>query len=176
GFSLESNLANGFYLAALGANGAASGSFLKCTYFSEQLKTVNPDLVIISLGVNDTQAKDFDKEEYIEHYDSLIRKVKEIAPNVAILLTTTTDNFIRRRTANKRTVKTKDAMFELMEKHHVAVWDLYSVMGGFKSILKWQKSGLAGKDRVHFSPKGYTVLGELMYDAVIKSYHHNIKK
>lgn len=176
GFSAESDLANGFYLAALGANGAASGSFLRCTYFAEQLKTVKPDLVIISLGVNDTQAKNFEKDEYIEHYDSLIRKIKEIQPGVAILLTTTTDNFIRRRTSNKRTVKTRDAMFELMDKHNVAVWDLYSVMGGLKSILKWQKVGLAGRDRVHFSPKGYTVLGGLMYDALIHSYHNNTKK
>ncbi|MBA3664295.1 MAG: hypothetical protein H0W61_08820 [Bacteroidetes bacterium] len=175
GFGVESNLANGFYLAALGANGASSGSFLRCTYFAEQLKTIKPDLVIISLGVNDTQAKDFDKENYIEHYDSLILKIKEVAPDVAILLTTTTDNFIRRRTANKRTVKTKDAMFELMERHNVGVWDLYSVMGGFKSILKWQKAGLAGKDRVHFSPKGYIVLGKLMFDALNYSYHNNIK-
>jgi lysophospholipase L1-like esterase len=176
GFSAESNLANGFYLAALGANGAASGSFLRCNYFAEQLKTVVPDLVIISLGVNDTQASTFEKEEYIEHYDSLIRKIKEVQPGVAILLTTTTDNFIRRRTSNKRTVKTKEAMFELMEKHDVAVWDLFTIMGGFKSMLKWQKAGLASKDRVHFSPKGYTILGGLMYQAIIKSYHNNLKK
>jgi lysophospholipase L1-like esterase len=126
--------------------------------------------------VNDTQSKDFEKEEYIEHYDSLIMKIKEVNPEAAILLTTTTDNFIRRRTANKRTVKTKDAMFELMEKHHVAVWDLYSVMGGFKSMLKWQKAGLAAKDRVHFSPKGYTILGNLMFETVINSYKNNKKK
>lgn len=176
GFSLESNLANGFYLATLGANGAASGSFLKCTFFPEQLKTTSPDLVIISLGVNDTQAKDFNTNEYIENYDSLIRVIKGVSPDVAIILTTTTDNFIRRRTANKRTVKTKDAMFELMEKHNVAVWDLYSVMGGLKSMVKWQKAGLAAKDRVHFSPKGYIVLGKLMYDALNYSYHNNIKK
>jgi lysophospholipase L1-like esterase len=176
GFSIESNLANGFYLAALGANGAASGSLLKCTFFAEQLKTLYPDLVIISLGVNDTQAQNFEKVEYIEHYDSLIQRIKDVQPDVAILLTTTTDNFIRRRTSNKRTVKTKDAMFEQMEKHNVAVWDLYSVMGGLKSILKWQKAGLAARDRVHFSPKGYNVLGNLMYDALIKSYRNNVKK
>lgn len=176
GFSAESNLANGFYLAALGANGASSGSFLRCNYFAEQLKTVSPDLVIISLGVNDTQAKDFDKHEYMQHYDSLIRKIREVQPGVAILLTTTTDNFIRRRTSNKRTVKTKDAMFELMEKQHVAVWDLFTIMGGYKSMLKWQKAGLASKDRVHFAPKGYSILGALMYEALSKSYHANIKK
>ncbi len=176
GFGLESNLANGFYLAALGANGANSSSFLRCTHFVDQLSTIKPDLVIISLGVNDAQSKGFEKEEYIEHYDSLIMKVREANPEAAILLTTTTDNYIRRRTANKRTVIAKDAMFDLMQKHNVAVWDLYSLMGGFKSMTKWAKAGLAGRDKVHFSPKGYTMLGNFMGEAVLKSYYNNFKK
>jgi lysophospholipase L1-like esterase len=176
GFGLESNLANGFYLAALGANGAASNSFLRCTHFVDQLRTIKPDLVIFSLGVNDTQAKNFAKDDYIEYYDSLIMKVKEANPAVAILLTTTTDNYIRRRTSNKRPIQAKEAMFELMNKHNVAVWDLYSLMGGYKSIVKWGKAGLAAKDRVHFSPKGYTIIGNLMAEALLKSYHNNFKK
>lgn len=176
GFSLENNLSSGFYLAGLGANGASSNSFLKCTYFEEQLKSIHPDLVIISLGVNDTQAKDFEKEEFIEHYDSLIMAIKKAKPDVAILLTTTTDNFIRRKTANKRSLTAHDAMFELMEKHHVAVWDMYEFMGGFKSMMKWTKVGLGAKDRVHFSPKGYTMLGYYMFEAFIKSYYNNKKK
>jgi lysophospholipase L1-like esterase len=175
GFGLESNLANGIYLAALGANGAASGSFLRCTYFTGQLRSISPDLVIISLGVNDTQAKNFEKEEYIEHYDSLIMKIREASPNTAILLTTTTDNFIRRKTSNKRPVQARDAMLELMNKHNVAVWDLYTIMGGYKSMLKWVKAGLAGRDRVHFSAKGYTIVGNLMSEALLSSYHYNTR-
>lgn len=175
GFGVESNMTNGIYLAALGANGASSSSFLRCNYFSEQLKTISPDLVIISLGVNDTQSKDFGKDDYIENYDSLITKIKEVNPDVAILLTTTTDNFIRRKTSNKRPIKAQEAMFELMQKHQIAVWDLYSIMGGYKSILQWTKAGLASKDRVHFSNKGYTILGNMMAEALLKSYHNNIK-
>lgn len=176
GFSLESNLANVLYLASLGANGAASGSFLRCNYFSEQLKTVMPDMVIISLGVNDTQAKNFEKDDYFEHYDSLITQIKNINPNVAILLTTTTDNYIRRKTPNKRTLKTHEAMFELIQKHNIAVWDQFEIMGGYKSMLKWTKAGLAARDKVHFSPKGYTIMGDLMFAAFIKSYQNNQKK
>lgn len=176
GFGLENNLNSGFYFAGLGANGASSSSFLKCTYFEQQLKSIHPDLVIISLGVNDTQAKNFEKEDFIEHYDSLILTVKKAKPDVAILLTTTTDNFIKRRTSNKRTVSAHAAMFELMEKHHTAVWDMYEFMGGFKSMMKWTKAGLGAKDRVHFAPKGYTILGYYMFEAFIKSYYANSKK
>lgn len=176
GFGLDNNLSSGFYFAGLGANGASSSSFLKCTYFEQQLKSIHPDLVIISLGVNDTQAKNFEKEEFIEHYDSLILVIKKTNPNVAILLTTTTDNFIKRRTANKRSVSAHAAMFELMEKHHLGIWDMYEFMGGFKSMMKWTKVGLGAKDRVHFSPKGYNILGYYMFEAFIKSYYANTKK
>lgn len=172
GFSLE-NTKPGFYYASFGVNGAASNSYLRCNLFSEQLSTIKPDLVIFSLGVNDTQGKDFTKEDYIENYDSLIAEVRKVSPDCAILLTTTSDNYIRRKTANKRPIKAQDAMFELMEKHRTSVWDLYAVMGGYKSIYKWYKVGLASKDKVHFSPKGYGIIGQLMFDAINNSYKAN---
>lgn len=174
GFSIENNKP-GFYYASFGVNGASSNSYLKCNLFDDQLKTVKPDLVIFSLGVNDTQGKDFTKEDYIENYDSLIGEVRKASPNCAILLTTTSDNYIRRKTANKRPIKAQDAMFELMEKHKTSVWDLYAIMGGYKSIYKWYKVGLASNDKVHFSPKGYAILGQLMFDAINNSYKSNSK-
>jgi lysophospholipase L1-like esterase len=174
GFSLD-NTKPGFYYAGFGVNGAASNSYLKCNLFGQQLESVKPDLVILSLGVNDTQGKDFTKNDYIEHYDSLITEIRNVSPDCAILLTTTTDNYIKRRTANKRPIKAQDAMFELMEKHHAAVWDLYSVMGGYKSIAKWYKVGLAARDKVHFSPRGYGIVGQMMFDAFDKSYKANSK-
>ncbi len=174
GFSLE-NTKPGFYYAGFGVNGASSNSYLKCNLFGQQLETLKPDLVIFSLGVNDTQGKDFTKDDYIENYDSLITEVRKASPDCAILLTTTSDNYIKRRTANKRPIKAHDAMFELMEKHKTALWDLYTVMGGYKSIYKWYKVGLAGRDRVHFSPKGYAIVGQMMFDAIDKSYKANSK-
>lgn len=174
GFSLE-NSKPGIYYAGFGVNGAASNSYLKCNLFGQQLETVKPDLVIFSLGVNDTQGKDFTKDDYIENYDSLILEVRKVSPDCAILLTTTTDNYIKRKTANKRPIKAHDAMFELMEKHKTAVWDLYTIMGGYKSIYKWYKVGLAARDKVHFSPKGYAIVGQMMFDAIDKSYKANSK-
>jgi len=170
GLSMESDLSSGFYLAGLGANGASSSSFLRCAELLPQLETLEGDLFILSLGVNDTQAKGFEKDDYIENYDTLITYIKRSNPNAAIMLTTTTDNFIRVKTSNKRTITARDAMFELMTRHDLAVWDLFSLMGGYRSMIKWQKAGLASKDKVHFTNKGYTIVGILMYEAVAKSY------
>jgi lysophospholipase L1-like esterase len=176
GLSFENDLTSGFYLAGLGANGATSNSFLRCADLIPQLATLDGDLFVLSLGVNDTQSKGFDKEDYIENYDTLITIIKKTNPNAAIILTTTTDNYIRRKTSNKRTITARDAMMELMEKHNVAVWDLFSLMGGYRSMPKWVKAGLASKDKVHFTNKGYTILGNLMYEAVNTSYINNQKK
>jgi len=174
GISLE-NDKPGFYYAGFGVNGASSNSYLRCPNFVDQLKTLKPDLVIFSLGVNDTQGRDFTKSEYITNYDSLITQIKKASPNCAFLFTTTTDNYIRRKTPNKRPMKAGEAMYDLVEKHHAALWDLYAVMGGYRSIVKWGKVGLAGKDRVHFTAKGYNLIGQMMFDALDRSYKYNSK-
>lgn len=174
GFSIESNNP-GFYYASIGVNGASTSSYLKCQEFVNELATIPPDLVIFSLGVNDTHSTGFSKNQFIENYDSLITLVKTASPNCAFLFTTVTDNYMTRRTANKRPIKAEEAMFELMEKHHAAVYDLYAVMGGYKSIYKWQKAGLAAKDKVHFNGKGYAILANLMFDAIDRSYKYNSK-
>lgn len=175
GFSLEDKTSSGFYLAGLGANGASSHSFLRCNYFVPQLRSIKPDLVLLSLGVNDVQGLGFTKEQYIAHYDSLINSINEASPGCAILLTTTTDNYIRRRTPNKRTETAREALIEVMRRHQCAVWDMYGVMGGFKSIYKWYRTGLAAKDKIHFSSKGYKISGNLMFEALYKSYLNNQK-
>lgn len=175
GFSLEDRTSSGFYLAGLGVNGASSHSFLRCDYFVPQLKTIQPDLVVLSLGVNDVQGKDFTKEEFIAHYDSLINLIRQASPDCAILLNTTTDNYIKRKTPNKRTEFAQEALMEVMRKQQVGVWDMYEIMGGYKSISKWTRAGLAAKDRVHFSGKGYRILGTLMFEAIYRGYLINQK-
>jgi len=176
GLSVEDDINPGFYLAGLGANGASSNSFLRCEFLLPQLASLNADLFILSLGVNDTQSKTFEKADFVSNYDSLITFIRKSNPHAAILLTTTTDNYIKRRTSNKRTVVARDAMYELVEKHKVAVWDVFSIMGGYRSMPKWQMAGLASPDKVHFTNKGYLLLGDLMFRALYKSYRCNTEK
>lgn len=174
GFSLENDLP-GFYFASMGVNGASTSSYLRCNLFVDQLRTLKPDLIIFSLGVNDVQGKDFSSDEYIANYDSLVALVKESAPDCAVIFTTISDNYIKRRTPNKKSVTVEKAIYTLMEKHNAGVWDMFAVMGGYKSIYKWYKAHLAAKDKVHFNGRGYTIIGNLMSEAIIRSYHANSK-
>lgn len=174
GFSIE-NSEPGFYYAAIGVNGASTSSYLRCQSFVDELATIPPDLVIFSLGVNDTHDRNFSKKEFKQNYDSLVRLIQSVSPNCAILYTTTTDNWMNRKTPNKRPIAAQQAFYELMEEHKASVYDLYAVMGGYKSIYKWYKAGLAAKDKVHFNGRGYKLLAGLMFDAINRSYQYNSK-
>jgi lysophospholipase L1-like esterase len=67
----------------------------------------------------------------------------------------------------------KDAFFKLAEENQGGVWDLFSIMGGVKSMQTWQAKGLAQSDKVHFTRPGYELLGNLLYNALIDFYLQN---
>jgi lysophospholipase L1-like esterase len=175
GVSLETD-EPGFYYACMGFNGANTKSYIDAELFELQLRTLKPDLIIFSIGVNDSQGPNFSRDYLVTNYDSLVAKVKRAAPDCAILFTTVTDNYItrkRRRSPNPKMNAAHEAILLLAEKHKAAYWDMYLLMGGHKSMALWTKAGLAAKDKVHFSVGGYHLLGKMMFDAFFRSYKYN---
>ena len=49
-------------------------------------------------------------------------------------------------------------------------WDWYRIMGGYGSMARWEAAGLAQADKVHFTPAGYKLLADLLFDAIMESY------
>lgn len=170
GISCENDSA-GIYYAGFGVNGATSESFLKCQLLLHQLKNISVDLFILSFGVNDVRKKNFSKTEFIQHYDTLIQILKKAHPESSILITTISDNYIKRRYNNVRTKYGNEAIFEIMQKYQIAVWDLNAITGGQKSMYRWYKAGLSAKDKIHFTKKGYFILGELLSKSILNTIH-----
>jgi lysophospholipase L1-like esterase len=165
----ENNQA-GITYHALGVNGSSFKSFERCARFSEQLPYLHPDLVVISIGTNDTSDPDFDAEAYKRRYGEFIRKVLEVNPQCALLLTVPNDSYIRRKYHNKNLVAARAAIYELAAEYHAGVWDLYSIMGGAYSAKKWRNAGLMKTDLVHFTREGYEMKGAFMFDAMMADY------
>jgi lysophospholipase L1-like esterase len=176
GFDVRNTDKPGIYYAALGANGASTLSVLRCRLFTQQMASIAPDLVIFSLGVNDVQDKNFSGDEYIAHYDTLVSWVRAASPGCAILFTTITDNYVRKKGPNKKSNTVEYCVQKLTQKNGAAMWDMYGIMGGYKSILKWYKAGLARKDKVHFTVRGYYIFSDLMFEAIMRSYKYNFPK
>lgn len=173
GFSFETEDA-GVYYHAIGVNGAKLNSYLRCEYFENHLKALNPDWVIISIGTNDAYTRRFDQDFYYLSYDSLINLIKNQLPNAAIMLTVPNDSYLYRRYVNKNTEIVKEQIYKLAEKHNAGVWDFYSIMGGLNSIYTWYAYRLAKYDKVHFTRQGYLLKGDLFFNAFLKSYDDHI--
>lgn len=165
----------GFFYHANGVNGASTTSWLRCQHFTTELSVIKPDLVVFSIGINDAHDPDFSAERYERNYEQLIARTLEASPGAAILLTSNTDSYIKRRYPNKNGAAVREVMMRLAAKHGCAVWDTFGVMGGHTSIAKWEEAGLAKKDRIHLTRPGYVALGDLLFSAMMEAYGDHMR-
>jgi len=169
GISLETNQ-KGVLYHAVGINGAETRHYLRCEDFETQLKSIQPDLVVISLGTNDAYPVKFDDVAFKENLSKIITQIRNINPNTSILLTSPNDTYRYKKYANYNTQKAEERLQELMREKNVGLWNFYQIMGGFKSITDWQKAGLGQYDRIHLSQTGYNLQGDLFYEAINEQY------
>jgi lysophospholipase L1-like esterase len=175
GISFENDNPGIVYIDA-GINGASVNSFLKCSLLGKQMETIKPDLVILSLGTNDTYTKNFRDDYYKLAYKQLIHTIKKAVPDVAFLITVPNDSYYRKRTPNENTALAEEAILQLAKEQSCGVWDFYQIMGGYNSSLLWLKEKLMHTDLIHFTKEGYQIKGELMFEAIIKAYDNHIEK
>ncbi|MDH8701453.1 lysophospholipase L1-like esterase [Dysgonomonadaceae bacterium PH5-43] len=164
----------GIVYHSIGINGASVPSYLKCEDFENELKNLQPDLIIFGIGINDAVPKDFKPEDFKNNYSYLLEIAERVNPDCAFIFLTNNDSFRRvarrRYLVNTNGTLARKAFFELAEKYNAGVWDLFTLMGGLNSMRKWQNAGLAQVDKIHFTRPGYVLLGDMLYNALIQYY------
>lgn len=158
---------------ASGVNGAKVLSWVdKCEDLERDLRIVRPDLVILGLGINDSacKASDFRAGRFKDNYRRLIDMILRVSPGCALIFITNNDSYRyagRGMTYNENGGAVRTAMMELAEEYGAAVWDLYGLMGGAHTVMKWRDCGLVKPDRLHFTDEGYELLGDLFCEALV---------
>ncbi|MBQ1191316.1 MAG: hypothetical protein IIX43_03445, partial [Bacteroidales bacterium] len=147
-----------------GVNSAEARHYLKIKS-DESLKTFGLDLIIISLGTNDCYEVS-GVESFASNLTELVAKIREQIPDVAILLTTPSDCWYKRKYVNKRMKEARNIIKEVAKQNDCAVWDWYEVMGGEGVSSKWVDRQLMQKDRVHLTLNGYYLQGDLLFNAL----------
>jgi lysophospholipase L1-like esterase len=176
GIQLENDDAGVTY-HSIGVNGAGTYSYLKCALFEQHMAELKPDLVILGVGINDAAGSSFDAGTFELNYQKIIEKIHRASPNAAIIFITNNDSYrrVRRRYyVNYNATAVREKMFSLATKYNLGVWDFFSIMGGLGSMATWQKNDLSKSDRVHFTTAGYKLMGDLMFNAILKSYENHI--
>ncbi|MEO6904501.1 MAG: SGNH/GDSL hydrolase family protein [Bacteroidia bacterium] len=177
GMLLENDSA-GILYNMIGVNGAEYRHYNMSKYFMQQLPSLNPDLVIVSLGTNESFSTGFNKEDFAKNIDTLITHIQQVSPNTAILITTPPDSYIlahKKRIKNSNLKIVRAIIINYCNQHSIAYWDWYEIMGGYGTMMKWYQMQLAQKDKVHFTAKGYQIQGDLLYRALIEGYENYVK-
>lgn len=160
---------SGIVYHSIGVNGAKCSDYNKYPLFFEQLPALQPDLVIISLGTNES----FDKmgtPAYKDQLNTFIENVKTKNPDAAILVMTPPPSLFRRKYPNTFAADyAKGILGQEVEKNY-ATWDLFSEMGGLFSVNRNASQGLMSTDRVHYSKDGYEKQGALFSVSLLNAY------
>lgn len=174
----------------IGVPGASYSTFSQDKYM-QQIKAVEPDLVIISLGTNDSYCFKFSETEMWGNMETFFGMLRQTLEDVPFVLTTPPPSYLRRsvkvagknRKGSKRrknryrttyhfndnTEKASRLIRSYTVEHGMACFDLSAAMGGEAETRQWLRSGLMHTDHIHYTVGGYTRHGGLVADALLGS-------
>ncbi|MGG7035521.1 MAG: GDSL-type esterase/lipase family protein [Flavobacterium sp.] len=167
GLVLENNN-SGIVYHNIGINGCQLSHYNKYPLFFEQLKALKPDLVVVSLGTNESFSR-LSSAEYMKQLNVFLQNIKTQNPNVEFLISTPPPSLFSRKIPNVFVADYANSIIENASKMNYSVWDLYSQMGGFANIKRNFNAGIIGSDRVHYTKSGYEKQGDLLSKAIIKT-------
>lgn len=151
-----------------GINGASFSNLTPNDAIFEKIKTLQPDLLIISLGTNDAQGT-YNAARFQNELRGFMNRVTASQTKPTVLFTLPGDSN-KKNKHNQDVDKVCAEIKAYARSQGYAWWDLHEVMGGSKSISKWKEKDLASQDLIHYSPKGYMLQGYLFYNALMRAY------
>lgn len=169
GISLE-KAENGILYHTIAVNGTQYQHLTQATYFTEQLSELEPMLVIVSLGTNEALNRDYTNSDFRYQVDKLVQKIKQACPGTVVLLTTPA-NSLRNRQPNAQMRLVADVLRQYANEKHLPYWDLNAIGG---NEADWQNRKMLQSDGIHYTHQGYLFQGDLLHQALLKSYTHYV--
>ena len=173
GISLE-NSNPGIRYHIIGVNGAKFKHFVAAKDLLNQTPTLNPDLIIISLGTNEAVDHPSMDPNLTSQLNSLTSELRNLNPNAMILLTTPADFYKMRTRRNPGISTVKNKIIEFAKTNNMPYWNLHEIAGGNHAADLWKKHELLQTDGIHFTKKGYDLQGYLLFEAIIKGYNEYV--
>ena len=169
GIVLENTFNSGVLYHMIGVNGATYDDYNKTEIFFNQLPYLKPDLIVASLGTNESFE---DSVKIISSFSTFYDNLKSIDKDLPCILWIPAES-------EKKSFESKiiaDSLILYAEHHNIAYFDLFNILGGVGSFKALKKDKLAKKDRVHFTATGYSLQGRYFSHALLKAYKKYIKR
>lgn len=161
----------GIIYSSIGVNGAKFSDYNKYALFFEQLKALKPDMVVLSLGTNET----FDKmssSEFMVQLQLFLSNMKSQGITIPVLISTPPPSLFKRKFPNTFAADYAEKIIGASEQSNYAVWDLYSQFGGLYGVNRNASRGLMAGDKVHYSKAGYEKQGNLLSEAILSAFNN----
>lgn len=187
-------------VSRIGVPGATYATFSTEKYMS-QIAREHPDVILISLGTNDSYSFKFDPQAMRDNMDTFFSMLRTSVGNIPMILTTPPPSYLRRSyKAGMRTVKrgrrgtrrvpvyktshsfntftlsAANLLMDYARSEGMAYFDLRSTIGGEQETSNWLSKGLMHTDRVHYTREGYACMGRSIGNALVESIEGTISK
>lgn len=136
--------------------------------------TFDYDLIVLHYGAN---VLSYTVESYGWYEKGMTRVVNNLRrsfPNADILIISTADKATKieeELASDPAVILLLNAQKRYARNTGAGFINLYSLMGGDGSMIKWVEDGLAGKDYTHFNASGSKKVAKLIYNEIAKGYN-----
>jgi lysophospholipase L1-like esterase len=165
---------------SLGLNGAFVSVLAKAfnaDHWGEELRHLQPDLVIINYGTNESGYAAFVDQSYGKELTEVVRRIRAGLPEVSILLMSPMDRGAREAGGEIGTMPTIPRLVTIQQRvaaeTHCGFFNTFLAMGGPGTMGQWYQAEprLVGGDFIHPMPGGAKIVGNLLYQALFDGYN-----
>ena len=159
----------GIRVSGIGVNGARLKLFNFHDTFFKELKKINPDLIILAFGTNESYSG-VSAIEFCLQISEFINKINNGTYKTSIIVASPPLSLLKKGQPNTYIAEYNQCIKKDCNRNQYAVFPLYDLLeniGGIKA-LKQQK--LISGDNVHYTRKGYAWIAQQLYSSLMK-YH-----
>lgn len=158
----------GVIVDAMGVRGRTAKTWLSWdrTMAAQGLLALNPDMVVLAYGTNEAADLDYTADAYRQDLRAVLRELRRTLPETPCVLVGPSDRAVEQKPGSWR-IWSRSAMIagvqrEVAPEFTCAFWDLQQATGGPGSMVAWRllDPPLAAGDLIHFSARGYDLLGD----------------
>ncbi len=144
-------------------------------HWAESLRARAPALVVLQYGTNESEDTGYPVDQYESTLEAVLRQVKAALPESSCLVVGAMDRAghgVGGMETRPIIPKLVDSQRKVAFKVGCAFWDTYLSMGGPGAMGRWAKATpkLGGGDLTHPTMTGATLLGDLLYAALMSGY------
>ena len=162
---------------------------LNGTLFANDLKRINPAIVVLAFGTNEASNEGLDLAQYGKSYERVIEKIKTTLPNATMVVILPPDfsepaAACRKKDRDRgncaaapdcgwrtpaRLNQVREVQREIAQRLRLVAWNWAAIMPSECGAHRWFTASppLMAKDHVHFTTEGYKKSAEQFLDTLI---------